>query len=220
MDVDWYADADGDTFGDAAATATRSCEPIAGASTRGGDCDDADGARVPRRRRDVRRTSTTTATARSTRATREPPYYPTSISTRAATRRARRSSRVPCAPVCVDHPGDCDDTDAARQPEAAETCDEVDEDCDGELDEDFSISQCWPDGDSDGYALSGATASRVCTASCGAGATSVDPSVLGSADCDDADASRSPGDSEVCDGIDQDCDGGDRRRHRDDAVLG
>jgi hypothetical protein len=76
-----------------------------------------------------------------------------------------------------DCDGDCDDDDPAVSPVAPETCDGRDEDCDGEVDEDF-------DADGDG------------SATCGAGA-----------DCDDADPLVSPGAIEVCDSIDNDCSG-------------
>ena len=75
---------------------------------------------------------------------------------------------------------DCDDGDAAVLPGGTETCDGVDEDCDGSIDEDF-------DGDGDGFVA-------------GAGC----PGVL---DCDDTNAAVNPDATEACDGIDNNCDG-------------
>lgn len=46
--------------------------------------------------------------------------------------------------------GDCDDGDAAIHPGAEERCNELDDDCDGEVDEEVMAVQ-WFDGDGDGY---------------------------------------------------------------------
>lgn len=76
---------------------------------------------------------------------------------------------------------DCDDTDAEVSPAALEACNAVDDDCDGEVDEDF-------DEDGDGFG----------GASCGG------------EDCDDNDPAIHPDADEICDdGVDDDCDGHD-----------
>ena len=92
---------------------------------------------------------------------------------------------------------DCDDDDATVYPGAAETCDGRDEDCDGAVDEDAG-EQRYHDADGDGYGNLGA-AQRDCVASEGW--------VLNSADCDDTSADISPDAKEVCDSLDNDCDG-------------
>jgi hypothetical protein len=77
--------------------------------------------------------------------------------------------------------GDCDDSDPARHPGRVEACDGIDSDCDtwdgNDADED-GVGTCGPD------------------------------STLGTADddCDDSEANAFPGNPEVCDGIDNDCD--------------
>ena len=99
----------------------------------------------------------------------------------------------------VSDSSDCDDTNAAVSPGAAELCDGVDQDCDGTVDNGATDLQTWYDDlDADGYG-DGATGTIDCTPP---------PYTSGVAgDCDDADADRYPGNVETCDSIDQDCDG-------------
>jgi hypothetical protein len=80
--------------------------------------------------------------------------------------------------------GDCDDTDASLNPGATELCDGIDNDCDFATDEDF-------DADGDGFTTCGAD---------GLPGTTDD-------DCDDADSLTYPSAPEICDGLDNDCDG-------------
>jgi len=88
----------------------------------------------------------------------------------------------------ADESVDCDDNDPARYPSATESCDAVDSDCDGSLVDEFGDLD--GDGDPD------------CT----------DPDADGDgvdapADCDDADPAAFPGNVELCDAVDGDCDG-------------
>lgn len=78
-----------------------------------------------------------------------------------------------------------------------EICDGVDNDCDGEIDEGV-LNMYYHDADSDGYGDS--TDSIL---SC----TSPASYVSNSSDCNDASANVRPGATEICDGVDNDCDG-------------
>jgi hypothetical protein len=96
--------------------------------------------------------------------------------------------------------GDCDDDDASVHPGATESCNGVDDDCDGDTDEDdASDAPTWyADADADGWgdALS---SSRACEAPTGF--------VADATDCDDDDSAVHPSADELCNGVDDDCDG-------------
>lgn len=92
--------------------------------------------------------------------------------------------------------GDCDDASTMIHPGAAETCNEIDDDCDSEIDEGASSGSWYWDSDGDGY---GDPAIPI--ESC-----SSEGLVSNDSDCDDKDSSIYPGASELCDGVDNDCD--------------
>ena len=96
--------------------------------------------------------------------------------------------------------GDCDDHEASVSPDADELCDEIDNDCDGDTDEDdASDAVTWyADTDADGYGDPDSTTSA-CTMPSGY--------LSDSTDCDDSDAAINPAADELCDGVDNDCDG-------------
>jgi len=88
--------------------------------------------------------------------------------------------------------GDCDDTEATTFPGAPEACDTVDNDCDGAVDEDPDPPR-YRDDDADGFGGVPAGCEPFTVATAG--------------DCDDRDDTRYPGAPELCDGLDNDCDG-------------
>ena len=91
---------------------------------------------------------------------------------------------------------DCDDTRAAVHVGATEVCNRLDDDCDGHVDEGVSVAG-FVDADRDGYGDA-----TMPTTACG---SAVGFSANGT-DCDDTRASVHPGQPEICDGIDNDCD--------------
>ena len=94
---------------------------------------------------------------------------------------------------------DCDDTNSLVNPAATEVCNEVDDDCDGDVDEELATTVWYPDADGDGYG----DATDPGTESCLVLADHVDNDL----DCDDTDAAVNPDAIEYCDLIDNDCDG-------------
>ena len=99
---------------------------------------------------------------------------------------------------------DCDDGDVERNPGAIEVCDNADNDCDEMVDDaDDSIGYddsdlYWYDGDMDGE---GDSANAAWTCEHG------ENWVSNADDCDDTNASVYTGAAEVCDGVDNECDG-------------
>jgi len=94
---------------------------------------------------------------------------------------------------------DCDDDNAEVHIAADEVCNGVDDDCDGDIDEDALDASLWfVDADGDGWGDDDTTVEA-----CEACSNCLD---VGD-DCDDADAAVNPGATEVCNGIDDDCDG-------------
>lgn len=103
------------------------------------------------------------------------------------------------APVgYVALPSDCDDGDDLVNPDVLELCgDGVDNDCDGAVDDVGEGASTWVfDGDGDGFG-----AGAVVEA-CDAPVAYVELA----GDCDDDDDGVHPGATEVCDGVDNDCD--------------
>ncbi len=112
--------------------------------------------------------------------------------------RAGRSTSACDAPDgYVADATDCDDTRSSVYPGAPETCNEIDDDCDGEVDEGLG-STFYRDQDEDGFGDLSST-----TVACDA----PDGYVADSTDCDDLQGSVYPGAPETCNGADDDCDG-------------
>ncbi len=102
---------------------------------------------------------------------------------------------------------DCDDTDSAINPGATEVCDEddVDEDCDGLVDDaDPSVdvstgTLLYEDADGDGFGDASSSGTVFCDEPASDYVSSAD-------DCDDADATVNPDATEICNDKDDDCD--------------
>jgi hypothetical protein len=92
---------------------------------------------------------------------------------------------------------DCDDAEPLAFPGGEEVCDEIDNDCDGFVDEDVSIT-FYADRDGDGYGVFHDT-TDACSQPEGYAANPED--------CDDAADMVNPAATEVCNGVDDDCDG-------------
>ncbi|MEZ4987069.1 MAG: MopE-related protein [Saprospiraceae bacterium] len=99
----------------------------------------------------------------------------------------------------MDIDTDCNDLDASISPDGMEVCDGIDNNCDGNIDENLLIFTWFQDADGDGFG---------------------NPNVVGylydytthrfvadDTDCNDSQAAIHPDAEEICDGIDNNCDG-------------
>ncbi|MCB9797195.1 MAG: hypothetical protein H6741_31290, partial [Alphaproteobacteria bacterium] len=197
----WYADSDGDGYGDASVS-TQACLAPSGTLSDSSDCDDSDAAVNPGASEQTCNGVDDDCTS-STSDTPDADGDGFSVCedcddadgavNPGASEQTCNGVDDDCDSSTSDAPdadgdgytvcAECDDADAAVNPGASEqTCNGVDDDCD-------SSTSDAPDADGDGY--------TVCD------------------DCDDADATSYPSAAESCDGVDNDCDG-----DVDDGVLG
>jgi hypothetical protein len=112
---------------------------------------------------------------------------------------------------CVDAPplayvattGDCDDYRKTTFPGAKELCNMIDDDCDGEVDEDAVPVELWPDADGDGFYDARTEKMGEPKIGCaGLKGYAAEPG-----DCQPMNKAVNPGVTEVCNNIDDDCDG-------------
>ena len=92
---------------------------------------------------------------------------------------------------------DCDDNQVSVFPGASEVCNAIDDDCDGEIDEDLLLGLFF-DADGDGHGDPNIPSSNC---------TDREGYVYYNDDCDDTDASIHPYQVELCDDIDNNCNG-------------
>lgn len=111
--------------------------------------------------------------------------------------------------ICYDVPStgyvanddDCNDQDNSIHPSVSEVCDDIDNNCDGQIDEDLTLYTYYRDADADGF---GDASDRIdiCYDQAPAGY------VVDDTDCDDTNSDIHPSATEIADnGIDEDCNG-------------
>jgi hypothetical protein len=95
---------------------------------------------------------------------------------------------------------DCDDTKASINPASTEVCDSVDNNCNGTTDDGLQTFIYYLDNDGDGYGIT-TNALTTCNANTPSGYANKD------LDCDDGNEAVNPTVAEVCDNIDNNCNG-------------
>ncbi len=113
------------------------------------------------------------------------------------------NSIVECSPVppagYSENSLDCDDTNSNISPEAPETCNGIDDNCDGTSDEGLALVTYYADEDSDGFGDD-----LVSQDSCDGGPIGY---VTVGGDCDDSNDNVYAGAPGTREGLDNDCDG-------------
>ncbi len=200
-DAFWYIDADNDGYGDGTFSLQQCSDPGAGWSANPDDCDDSratvnpTGAEVCANGADDDCDGTTDDSPAS------PIYWADSDGDGYGDSAAPSDSCNPGAGF-VQNQQDCDDVDSAINPVADETCADlgVDNDCNGDASEEGGNRPTWYlDQDNDGYGDVGSPSSPQCIAP--------NNHVADNTDCDDLSGVVNPGESEVCNHIDDNCDG-------------
>jgi hypothetical protein len=201
--LEFWLDADGDGFGDATA-AVQACGEPPGHSRQAGDCDDNQATvhpGAPERCNEqdddcdggVDEADAVDAVLWLADADGDGYCDPT---------RTRLSCGAQPGWVREGAEVDCDDADMAVHPGAPERCNGLDDDCDGQIDGEDAVDVLtwYRDADADGFGDPSIT-----LLACEAPEGFIPPGA--DADCDDGQAAVHPAAQELCDGVDNDCDG-------------
>ncbi|GDX81801.1 hypothetical protein LBMAG42_36120 [Deltaproteobacteria bacterium] len=196
-ELTWYADADGDGYGDAS-DSTLSCSAPIDYVADDTDCDDAEAGVYPGAPESCDSvdedcdgaTDEDAVDAETTYADEDGDTYgdPSAVTT---------DCSIPASNVFDNT--DCDDTDAAIYPSANEVCDGVDQDCNALVDDSAIDAAAWY-ADDDGDTWGDASDVEY---DCDPVAGRTDAP----GDCADANARINPGATEMCNAVDDDCDG-------------
>jgi hypothetical protein len=185
----YYRDADGDTWG--TSSTTQACSRPSGYATRPGDCNDSVGSRNPGATEVCNGADDDCDNSTDEGVTNT--YYLDADGDTWGSSTTTQACSVPGG--YVTRTGDCNDSAASRFPGATEVCNGVDDDCDNSTDEGVTNTY-YRDSDGDTYGSS--TTTQACSVPSGYATRG--------GDCNDSAASRFPGATEVCNGVDDDCD--------------
>ena len=192
-----WPDGDGDGHGDATADPVRQCEVQAGFVIRGGDCNDADATIAPDAAEDC--SSVDRNCDGEPRAGAPGDVWYADVDRDGFGDDDDTQQRCGAPSGYAPLGGDCDDTDPAIRPDAEEQCNDVDDDCDGQIDNNaVDVATQYEDRDGDGFGVDGVSISAC-------------PGTPGWAsfggDCNDQLPTISPGRIDICNGgVDDDCD--------------
>ncbi|MBF0379273.1 MAG: hypothetical protein HQK72_17595 [Desulfamplus sp.] len=195
----YYKDNDGDGYGKSSSGTTQACSPPTGYSIYSTDCDDTRSNRFPNNPEicDGVDNNCDTIVDDGVKTT----YYKDNDGDGhgKSSSGTTQSCNAPTGYVTIDD--DCDDTKSNSFPGNPETCDMIDNNCDGLVDEEVNTTY-YLDNDEDGYVANPLVSQQACSPPSSKYIT--DNSKI---DCDDNNPNGFPGNTEVCDGVDNDCDG-------------
>ncbi len=194
--LEWYVDIDGDGHGDPLFS-TLACNAPGGTVAAATDCDDLDVAISPDADERCDGIDNNCDTVVDEAASVDAPLWYADLD---GDDWGDAGNTANACDVPADHVADstdCDDSTDQSYPGALEQCDAKDNDCNGLIDDNVITSVWYPDGDGDGHGTAGTTVDA-CTRPGGFAATDDD--------CDDANPTTHPAATELCNGVDDDCD--------------
>ena len=193
----YYKDDDGDGFGTTASV--QACSLPAGYSLKSGDCNDQNNAIFPGAT-EVCNGTDDNCNGLTDEFVPKPTFYKDND----GDGWGGTTSTVACtAPVgYVTESGDCNDFNKTIYPHATETCNDVDDDCNGVMDDGVPTVAVYRDVDGDTYGASNAIAVQHCLYN---GTNPPLGYALIKGDCDDSKSTVYPGARELCDGVLNNC---------------
>jgi hypothetical protein len=193
---EWFIDSDGDGWG-SADFSTTSCTMPGGFVANDGDCDDSSGVVNPDGT-EVCNSIDDNCDGAVDEGFPVETYYRDSDGD---TYGDLTDPIVSCTPVAgyASTGGDCDDDEYWSHPGLSELCDEIDNDCDGIIDEELVFTDFVPDADGDGFGDATGPVLTDCIPPAG--------HVIDATDCDDSNAAVNPSAIESCNGLDDNCSG-------------
>ncbi len=200
--VDYYVDSDNDGYGDMNGTPTAACGGApAGTVANNLDCNDGNNMINPGMSEvcdGVDNNCSGTADDGLTFVT----YYADTDNDGYGDANGATETTCDGAPTgFVNNAQDCNDNNNMINPGMSEVCDGVDNNCSGTADDGLTFVTYYIDTDNDGFGDANGATETTCD---GAPAGYVD----NAQDCDDTSNQIYPGNTEVCDGLDNDCAGG------------
>ncbi len=196
--LNYYNDADADGFGDPATSPVFSCAAIAGKAADNSDCNDADNSIHPGAA-EVCNALDDDCTGLSDDGLMFLNYYAdTDMDGYGDMLDTGISSCSAIAGLVINNT-DCNDADNTIYPGAAEICNAMDENCNGINDDGIAFAMYYTDADADTYGSNADAGISSCSVIAGAS--------LNNLDCNDMNAAVHPGVTEICNSIDDNCNG-------------
>ncbi|MFM7199598.1 MAG: MopE-related protein [Myxococcota bacterium] len=190
----WYLDQDNDGYGQDSVT-TQACEKPSGYASQAGDCNDQSPGTYPGAQEQCNSVDDDCDTLVDEGVVTSTWYLDQDGDNYGQSSSTQQSCARPAN--YTDKSGDCDDTKASVYPGAKETCNNIDDNCSGTVDEGVTTTY-YLDSDGDGYGST--TSTQACSMPTGY--------VTNAQDCNDKNAAIKPGVSELAgDSVDQNCDG-------------